>query len=260
MNNLIKLTITILFVSFISLFFIQCKDAKETAITKFLEMQVKAINAQCPMQLNQAVRLDSCKVSDKMTMKTFATISYINANDFNAEEFIEMSKPGLLYTIQTKEDLKMAREQNIIFSYSYNDDSGKVLGEITIGPDEYNQPIKENKKGDFTSMTIQDADNLLEKVISGFRQRLPLTVDEITTLTDVQSLPNKTIRYVYILNVDKKDLDSNFEEILKDNIKNVTMNAPDSKALIDGGVTMNHIYNDKNGKELCNINFSLKDM
>lgn len=260
MKNLTKTTITVISILVISIFFIQCKDAKKVAITKFLEVQVKTINDQCPIQLNQSVRIDSCKVSDKMTMKTFATISYINANDFNTEEFIQMSKPALLYTIQTNDALKLAREQGVIFTYSYNDDSGKTLGEITIGPDEYNQPIKENDKGDFTSMSSLDADNLLDKIVSGIRQHLPMQVDEITVLTDCQSLSNKTIKYVYTINADKKELNADFAEQMKKNIKNNIINVPDSKKLIDGGVTMIHIYNDKNGIEICNLNLSSKDL
>ncbi|NDV79838.1 hypothetical protein [Dysgonomonas sp. 511] len=240
--------------------FAQCKDAKEAAVTKLLEAQVNLVNSQCPIQLNQAVRVDSCKITEKMTMKTFATMSFVNAADFKSDEFAKMTKPSLVYTIQTNDELKQARELGVIFVYAYNDDAGKLIGEIKIGPDDYNQPIDEKNKEPMASMSTEDIDSMLQKVVSGIKSHLPMKVDQVTTLVDCKALPEKKLEYVYMLEATAKQLGADFT----DNVKTVLVeNAkanPEMKQMLEAGVTCVYVYNDKDGKEICRLDLDQSDL
>ena len=260
MKNLTQATFYLFGLLALSFLFTQCKDAKDTAVTKLLEAQVKVVNNQCPIQVNASVRIDSAQISDKMTLKTFATVAYINAADFNKDEFVKLSKPGLLYNIQTASDLKTARELGVIFVYSYNDDSGKLLGEIKITPDDYNQPIDENQKGDLASMAVNDVDNLLQKVVSGIKPHLPMQVDGVTTLTECKALPDKTLEYIYTINATKKEMGPDFAKNMEAQLKQIIVSTPETKQMVDAGVTLYYIYNDKNGAEICNIKLKADDI
>jgi hypothetical protein len=236
----------------------QCKDAKEAAVTKALEVVVKKINGQCPKQIHQYVRIDSCKVSDKMTIKFFTTVLNIDADFYNAVEFAKFTKPAIVYYVQTRNELKMARDLGVIFVFSYNDDSGKNLGEATVGPDDYNQPIDESRK-DIASMKAEDVDKLLEKMASGIKRLLPMKVDEITALTDFNALPDKTLELVYTINMAKKDLVPNFEDNAKKGMKESIKTMPEFEKMINSGIIVKAIYNDKDGNEICRISLSAED-
>ncbi len=260
MKNSQKLTLSLITI-LAALTFTQCKDAKDAAITKILEVQANTINKQCPIQLNATVRIDSCKIMEKKTLKTFATMSYVNAKDFKADEFESLSKPGLVYTIQTAEDLKQARENEVIFIYSYYDDAGKLLGEITISPEDYNKPIDEVNKGDLKSMSDTDINNTLAKVVSGIKAHLPMIVNGDIDLIDCQSHPGKILEYTYCL---KNESIAKFDSItFKKNSKAASLDLSSTnaeiKAMIDAGVICRYIYKDKNSKYLCSFDISASD-
>lgn len=257
MKNLTLFTFVIALAIFSS-----CKDVKDAAITKLLETQAERINKNCPIQLNAAVRVDSCKVLPKKTLKTYATILYVNAADFDAKDFERLTKPALVYSIQTSKDLKEARENEIAFIYSYNDDKGKSLGEITIISEDYNKPIDNSNKGDVASMKDEDINSILEKSISGMQDRLPMSIGNDIDLVDCEVLPGKILKYTYVIK--NQSLASTDTTAMKVQSKTASIqmlkNTKEAKDLIDAGVTYLYIYKDKDEKHLCQIDISAKDL
>lgn len=242
--------------------FTQCKDVKDAAITKFLELEAEKTNKQCPMQINAAVRIDSCKALAPKTLKYFITMLYVNAADFNVSDFERLTKPGIVYNIQTTDDLKKARDNDITFVYAYNDDKGKLLGEITVTSIDYNKPIDGANKGDMASMSDEDLNYLLKNTISGLKGHLPMQVDEYTELIDCDVLPEKTLQYIYVFkNVSVAQFDSvAFKADQVPAITETLKNAPETKEILDAGGTFLYIYKDRDEKYLCQINVSSKDL
>lgn len=242
--------------------FIQCKDIKDAAITKLLEQEVEKVNKQCPIQLNSAVRMDSCKVMPQKTLKFFATVLYINSADFSPADYERLNKPAIVYGIQTAEDMKQLRENDVTFIYNYNDGNGKFLSEITITSEDYNKPIDETNKGDMASMSEKDIDYVLQNSISGLKEHLPLKVDEYTELVDCNVLPEKTLQYIYILkNVSVAQFDSvAFKANQVPIITGALKNASETKEILGAGGTFHYIYKDRDEKYLCQISISSKDM
>lgn len=242
--------------------FTQCKDVKDAAITKKLELEAEKYNKQCPMQINPAIRIDSCKAISPKTLKYFITMLYVNAAEFNVSEFERLTKPGVVYNIQKANDLKEIRENDVTFVYAYSDDKGKLLGEITITSEDYNKPIDETNKGDVASMSEKDINSLLQNSAAGLKQHLPLKIDAYTELIECDVLSEKTLQYKYILkNVSVAEFDSvAFKSDKTSAIAASLKNAPETKEILNAGGTFLYIYKDKDEKYLCQISISSKDL
>jgi len=260
MKKITQTLLTIVAISIALLSFTQCKEAKDVAVTKLLEMQAEQMNKICPIQADQSLRIDSCKVSGSKTFQVFCTITAAySAKTFNSDTFTKLTKPKLVYNIQTTDDLKQARELDVIFVYTYRDQSGTLMADITLTPEDYNQPIDENYKAGDVNPENDDIDALLEKSIAEVQPHLPVKINDMTTLTACKVLPNKTMEYVYTITKTEKELGKGYADKMRELVKENTKNTPAIKSLIDAGVTTNYVYNDKNGKELLTISLSSKD-
>ena len=240
--------------------FTQCGDAKDAVVTKLLEVQAQAVNAQCPIQLNSAMRMDSCQVLPQKTLKFFYTIALVDAADFNAADFERMTKPGLVYNIQTNEELKQAREYEVVFMYVYMDDKGKTLGEISVTAEDYNKPVDESNKGDIASASEEDVENTLKSVVAGMKSRLPMAVADGVDLVECQAL-GKVLEYTYqIKNQSVAKFDSTaFKTTTKNASVQMLGSNPQVMAMMEKGIVYSYIYKDKNGKYLCRIDINSGD-
>lgn len=257
-----KKILLLLSVMTILISFTQCKDVKDAAITKILELEAEKVNKECPIQLNAAVRMDSCKVLPQKTLKFFATVLYINSADFNPADYERLTKPAIVYGIQTSDEMKQLRENDITFIYNYKDSKGKFLSEITVTSEDYNKPIDETNKGNMASMPDEDIDYILQNSASGLKEHLPLKIDAYTELIDCSVLPGKVLQYTYIL---KQESIAQFDSVaFKANqvptLRTTLKNTNETKEILDAGGTFLYIYKDRDEKYLCQISVSSKNL
>lgn len=250
----------ILLVSLITIFGLtHCKDAKDTVVTKLLEAEAKKLNEQCPIQLDQVTRLDSCKVEGKMRFVTYVTVSFIDGAMFSLDDFTRMTKPSLVYAVQTNKGMEPVKKAGVVFVYSYRDESGKLFGNIEITPDDYNQEVNEENKELVSSMGEEDLALLLKSTAAGVQQALPMSIDEITTLQNCSFVSPKTLFYEYALSMKKSDVDSNFTSNMKKELIKGIRGDRDIMSMLDGGVIFSYKYNDQDGVEICTINITKDD-
>lgn len=242
-----------------SFVFTQCIDAKDTVVTKLMEVEAEKLNAECPIQLNEVTRLDSCKVEDKMRFVTYLTVSFIDGGVLNVEDFTRISKPGLVHAVQTNENLDPVRKAGVVFIYSYRDTSGKIFGNIEITPEDYNKPINEGDKASASSLQGEDLTLLLKSTASGFQQSLPLTIDEMTTLENCIFIAPRTLFYEYTLSLKKSDAGEDFASYLKQEVMASMTASKELSDMLSVGVIFSYKYNDKDGVEICTINITEKD-
>lgn len=259
MKKLNSLILSVIAISAI-LVFTQCSDAKDKVVTKALEVIAKSINAECPVRANNVTTMDSCAVMPGRILKTYYTIAMVDAKHFNAETFERSSKPGLVYNIQTNEVFKVAREYDVIFKFEYRDENGKTLGEITVNPEDYNQPIDETNKGGISMVADEDIIAMLEAEVAGIKSRLPMQIEAGLELTDC-TVNGKTIEYTYrITTLTAAKIPASFESQAKTNtLRNLSANAQ-IKAMLEGGVIYSYTYNDKNGKKVCSFELTKGDL
>lgn len=253
MNKTLKMTVKLIVITFTAIYLTQCNDIKEATIKRFLLTEAEKINQECPQQLNAEVRLDSCKVADKITLKTYATMVNVNADYYNADSFYKTTQPGLLYTIQTSEDLKQAREYGVTFMYIYYDKYGKLLSEIAITPDDYNKPIDDSNVGTINTLGTEQIEVILKRLVESVKPALPMQVDEITTLTNIEVFPDNILVYSYILSMDKNDINTHFNENMHNILKNQAKTNNEIRKLLEAKATLKYIYMDKNQSKLCEV-------
>lgn len=115
-------------------------------------------------------------------------------------------------------------------------------------PNDYNKPIDESNKGDIASMTQGDVDNILNKVVSGLEEHLPIAVGDDVELVECDAISGKILEYTYMLKnqtVAKFDSVAFKKEQKEATIKNLSSNK-EVGALLSAGVTYVYIYKDKN--------------
>ena len=250
-------TLTIITIFLVTiLVFVQCYDAKNLIIDKALKEIAKGINEGCPVDIGNILRMDSCQAAESKTLKLFFTVAMLNADTFDSEIFERDTKPGVIYFIQTTESLKIVREYDAVFLLEYRDDKGKKLGEITVTPDEYNQPINESSKGG----KIPESEDLyisINNEILSLQSRLPLTIEDGLALTDCQ-LNNETVEYTYkytdeiIVEFDSISLKAEIINNIRPN--KLVMNS------LNAGIKYKFTYINKNDKKLFDIRINADDI
>ncbi|MCL1943962.1 MAG: hypothetical protein FWF54_10510 [Candidatus Azobacteroides sp.] len=101
----------------------------------------------------------------------------------------------------------------------------------------------------------------IDKVVTESKIMCPRQVDEITRLDSITHPGKATIEYFYTLNMSKDDLDQEVleagEKTMEQTIINQIKTSSQLKPLLSlGNVTFHHIYFDKNGKTVFDINIT----
>ena len=124
-----------------------------------------------------------------------------------------------------------------------------VLGYFTY------QKLVENKVFETIENVINTAKNPLQLIANEMNKSCPMMVDEETRLDKV-TLPSKTVfQYNYtLINYEKTEIDTvKIKSNLEQNIIQLIKTNPQMEYQRQNNVTMNYIYNDKNGDYLMSI-------
>ena len=124
-----------------------------------------------------------------------------------------------------------------------------VLGYFTY------QKLVENKVFATIENVINTAKNPLQLIANEMNKSCPMMVDEETRLDKV-TLPSKTVfQYNYtLINYEKTEIDTvKIKSNLEQNIIRLIKTNPQMQYQRENNVTMNYIYNDKNGDYLMSI-------
>jgi len=115
----------------ISLTFIQC----DSAVDKVLKQTSDEMNKQCPMTLNEIVRLDNTEALPGKILKYNYTIT--DASNFDAAQVKEAGIPMAKNLIKTNAQMEPLRKLEVTFRYYYKDNDGKELLTYDITPSDY---------------------------------------------------------------------------------------------------------------------------
>ena len=124
-----------------------------------------------------------------------------------------------------------------------------VLGYFTY------QKLVENKVFATIENVINTAKNPLQLIANEMNKSCPMMVDEETRLDKV-TLPSKTVfQYNYtLINYEKTEIDTvKIKSNLEQNIIQLIKTNPQMEYQRQNNVTMNYIYNDKNGDYIMSI-------
>ena len=133
MKNLTKTTLGIIAIVFISSFFTQCSDAKNAAVTKFLEVTAEQLNKQAPIQMGNGLTMEKVSVEENKTLKYNILVADEMAGLINVTD----GKDAAINLIKGLPEFEQIKTFEVTIVYSYYDSSKKVLGEIKITPEDY---------------------------------------------------------------------------------------------------------------------------
>ena len=131
MKKLTKFSFSLVAILSISLLFVQCKDAKDAVVTKYLEGQAEQLNKQFPLDMG-GMTMEKCTVEKNKTLKLFITINS-EVEEFDAEA----EKSSAIQAMKSNPEAKQSRELGVSYAYEYKNASGKVIGEVIITPEDY---------------------------------------------------------------------------------------------------------------------------
>ena len=97
-------------------------------------------NKNLPTMVDSDTRLESVSAESGKVYKYHYTLLNVDKRNFNAANFSENQKQTILSginSIKNKSGFNFFNENNVTFSYSYNDKNGENLLNISILPSDY---------------------------------------------------------------------------------------------------------------------------
>ncbi len=128
MKQFTKTTFSVIAILSLSLFFVQCNNAKK----KFIELQVEQLNKQCPLNMGNGMTMEKCSMEGGNTMKTNFTVS-----DPSTLSITEEGKNAIVTALKNTPEFEQIKEFGITYIYAYYDAENKLVGEIKITPEDY---------------------------------------------------------------------------------------------------------------------------
>lgn len=225
---------------------------------KEIENTVNELNSRCPIQIDQTIRLDNCRAVPENTLEYNYTFLFIDATIIDRHEFESQMWNYILYNTQMDDSVKKLRELGTTFVYTCKDEKGDSLGELTVTPEDYNQPVQKPVTLDAAILRGDNLYKVLQTLVDETRKQLPLFTEESgISMVDCRTF-DKTLEYTCkLLNEDVTRFDVIYFKTtgvpaairsLKDN--------PEMRTFAEQGVYISNIYLDKNGNYLCTITIS----
>ena len=115
--------------------FTACGDSKQ----KQLEILAQYLNATCPKTYEQMFRLDKHEALPDFVLKFSITIIGVDKEilDMIDDNIVNTMKQQMLARVQGDDKFTEVKKFGATFLFSFNDEAGENLFEITITPEEY---------------------------------------------------------------------------------------------------------------------------
>lgn len=106
-------------------------------IDETLAVVASEINKNCPMYIDQELRMDNTMAMPNKTLQYNYTIVNYAIEELNLEVVESTLFTGILENIQTNPDMKEMRDAKVSFSYYYKDKNGVYVTKYVVTPEMY---------------------------------------------------------------------------------------------------------------------------
>lgn len=120
---------------FIALCLLACSCNLQSQLEATAEIQTK----QCPMELGNGIVMTRVDALPGLVLQYTCEMAGVVAAEikpFITDEAIADSKEEVIRTLVVEEDVLKLSRSGVVFKYVYNDDSGDLIYEISITPDD----------------------------------------------------------------------------------------------------------------------------
>ncbi|KAF2509835.1 hypothetical protein [Flavobacterium foetidum] len=118
---------------FFQLYLSENADEVNTEITQL----VAKYNKNCPLTIQDGIRLDSVTLVEEKTVKYNLTLLNVEKQKAEVDVIREEIRKSLLSTVKTNTGLKVFRDNDYTLIYSYSDQRKVFLFDVKILPDQY---------------------------------------------------------------------------------------------------------------------------
>lgn len=130
---LILIGIAVALVAYFQLFLSENADE----INKEVVELVAKYNKNCPLNIQEGIRLDSVTLAEERTVKYNLTLLNVEKKTAEIDVIQEEIKKSLLSTAKANPGLKVFRDNDYTLIYSYSDKKKEFLFDVKILPDQY---------------------------------------------------------------------------------------------------------------------------
>jgi hypothetical protein len=110
---------------------------RKPPIDKYLADWATAMNAQCPMPVDNVTQLDNVHVSGDEQLMYNYTVTGFAKEEMDVKLIQEVMHQQILSNISTNPDMQTLRDYGVNFVYNYKDKNGAFLFSETITPKNY---------------------------------------------------------------------------------------------------------------------------
>lgn len=102
-----------------------------------LNEEISALNADCPVVLDELTTLDSAKSPAELTVEYFYTLKEFDARLMDTSEFSRVLKAELLDQNKEDEKVKGMLDAGVTMQYTYYDENSRFISSVALGPEDY---------------------------------------------------------------------------------------------------------------------------
>lgn len=229
--------------------------------TEKIAQDIQKVNAQCPIEIAQDMRIDSVVFNAKAKEVRYYCTLYGLYDDPEIRQAILQSMSSInkkdiqpmvagIFS-ENVHDLDRYVDAKISISYIYQFSNGDEISNVKFSPDEYSAPISKEDAAITSLLTIRqnaERDN----------KQCPISMGEGITLMSIEFIDDtRTLAYIYKMDtdIDSTEFTDEIATAMKDNIKQSIANDITLEPHRKCGVSMNYVYKNSRDEELVNIVF-----
>ena len=110
---------------------------KISAHEQALWLNANEVNKTCPLQVDEATRLDNVTVYPNNVYQYNYTLFNLNRADINSEVAIKNIEPKIIASIKKESEFQFFRKAQTTINYNYKDRNGQFVFKIVITPEKY---------------------------------------------------------------------------------------------------------------------------
>lgn len=130
---LVTIGAALILVGFIQFYFYKNLDEINSEITELVDKY----NKNCPLTIQEGIRLDSVSLPEKQVAQYNLTLVNVAKETAEVDVIKQEIEKSLISTAKANPGLQVFRDNDFTLVYSYNDKKKVFLFKVTIMPDQY---------------------------------------------------------------------------------------------------------------------------
>ena len=125
--------------SVIASFVVQQIFFKTPSVDELLAKTAIELNKTCPVAVDEYSRLDSAVALPERSFQYYYTLINLSKSEVNIDTVKKYVEPTIIDNIRKSPELKYFRDNNTTMIYTYYDNKGEFVHQLSVTPDMYKE-------------------------------------------------------------------------------------------------------------------------